>query len=92
MLLVLASHVSKEVLVVLHCSQWLFCLCCCCLHLLGSLHSLLSASHGNPARKALKLSSMEIHRSNLNLHGHFADPRVAQNHRYTYALCYVMLC
>ena len=51
MIIVLDSHVSQEVLVVLHCSQWLFCFCCC-LHLLGSLHSLLSASHGNPARKA----------------------------------------
>ena len=63
---VLTSHVSKEVLVVLHCSQWFFCFCCC-LHLLGSLHSLLSASHGNPARKAWvhKKTILIYHRSHL---------------------------
>ena len=40
----IASHVLTEVLVFLHC----FCFCCY-LHQRGSLHSLLFASHGNPA-------------------------------------------
>ena len=85
----ISSHVSTEVLVVLHC----FCFCCCS-HPLGSSRSLLFASHGNPAvPEKIKEKSGEncSHSSSLDSSSFMVwatfrkccgcwDPRVAQNH------------